>query len=400
VKHGVVDPDKVLEPYDVTAEDVDPDADDDQIETDLTFIGLQAMIDPPHDNIDKALAETRAAGITTLMLTGDNPVTAKAIADQVGLVSNDVLTGQQTENLADEELLDRISGGTAVFARVSPFHKLRILKLLRRDHRVAMTGDGVNDVLAIKRADVGIAMGQRGTEVAKEASDIVLLDDNYKSIVAAVREGRRIFDNVRKFVNYLFVSNIAEILVIFILTLILSLEEPVLLPLHLLWINLLTDGAPALAFGADPAREDIMRRPPRKKNEPIVNRRLGMIIGTMSTLYTAFLILVFFIMVPYGVPVASTTLFTGFIIFEFMRIGVIRQTEALSWSVNPWLLVGVGVSILLQLVLLYTPLNELFHVVPLGVYPWLVLIVTSALGFACSLVLVKAVLWWFDRERE
>jgi Ca2+-transporting ATPase len=379
-------------------EGVDAGADEDTIENNMVFIGLQAMMDPPHEEIQQSFAETRKAGIDTLMLTGDNPVTARAIAQKVGLETTDVLTGEQTEEREDEELYERIRKGTHVFARVSPFHKLRILKLLQQDHRVAMTGDGVNDVLALKRADVGIAMGERGTEVAKEASDMILMDDNYASIVAAIRQGRRIFDNVRKFINYLFVSNIAEIFVIFILTLALTLEEPVLLPLHLLWINLLTDGAPALALGADPANEDIMRRSPREKNAPIIDQRLAIIIGAMSALYVALLIAIYFLLREEGAAVATTGLFTGFVLLEFIRIAVIRAQEKIGWFANPWLLGGLVFSLGLQIALIYSPLAPYFHVVPLDWYPWSVMLAVAVIGFVCSIGFSKILMYWLPKH--
>ena len=373
-------------------EGVSADEDADTVENGMTFLGFQAMMDPPHEEIERSLVETRRAGITTLMLTGDSPVTARAIADMVGLETSGVLTGEETEELEDEDLYQRIKDGTHVFARVSPFHKLRILKLLQEDSRVAMTGDGVNDVLALKRADVGIAMGERGTEVAKEASDIVLMDDNYSSIVAAIREGRRIFDNVRKFINYLFVSNIAEIFVIFILTLALTLEEPALLPIHLLWINLLTDGAPALALGADPARRDIMDQPPRTKNAPIVDRRLAIIIAAMSALYVVLLVAIYLLLREEGPAVATTSLFTGFVVLEFIRIAIIRAQEELGWLANPWLIGGLGISLALQIGLIYSPLAPLFHVVPLGWYPWAVMAAVAVIGFGLGIVLSKVLM--------
>jgi Ca2+-transporting ATPase len=372
--------------------DVSPNDDADAVESELVFLGLQAMMDPPHEGIADALKETRQAGIDTLMLTGDNPNTAQAIASKVGLQSNGVMTGDELEETDDAELKRRIDDGLKIFARVSPFHKLRILKLLRNDHHVAMTGDGVNDVLALKRADVGIAMGKRGTEVAKEASDIILLNDSYLSIVAAIREGRRIFDNVRKFINYLSVTNIAEVLVIFILTTALTLKEPLLLPVHLLWINLLTDGLPALALGADPARRDTMQRPPRRKNEPIVNRRLGIIIASISVLITALLIAMYAMVSSLGPDVVTTTLFTGFIILELLRIAVVRQQEELSWGSNPWLLWAIAFTIVLQLLLLYTPINTYFHVVPLGMFPWLVILFTAAFGFIAAMLITNLII--------
>lgn len=360
-------------------------------EKNLIWAGLQAMIDPPRKEIKKAIQECKTAGIEVIMMTGDNPLTAKAISKNIGLKSKGVLTGPELNKISDEELEKKLKS-IKIFARVSPFDKLRILEILRKEKRVAMTGDGVNDALALKKADVGISMGIRGTEVAKQASDIILLDDNFKTITLAIKEGRRSFNNIRKFVNYLFVSNLAEIGVIFLATVFLTLEYPILLPIQILWINLLTDGFPAIALGMDPAEPNIMKKPPRKKEEPIIDKSLALSIGLIGTkkiimLFSTFLLIDHFL----GPEEARTALFTGFILYEFVRIGSIRAQEKLSWTSNPWLLAALSISLTLQLIIIYTPLNKFFHITPLSIYSWIILFIGTAIAYFLAIELTKII---------
>jgi P-type Ca2+ transporter type 2C len=360
-------------------------------EKNLIWIGMEAMIDPPREEVKNALVEAKNAGIEVIMLTGDNPKTAQAIAEQIGLKSKKVLTGDDLKNMKDPELIKYLKN-IRVFARVSPEDKMRILDLLKKKgYRVAMTGDGVNDSLAVKKADVGISMGIRGSEVTKQASDIILLDDNFKTIISSVKEGRRIFDNIKKFVNYLLVSNLAEVLVIFISLLIFSFKEPILLPIQLLWINLITDGAPAIALGADPARKDILKEKPRKKNEPIINRKLKWIIGTIGIIKTIFLLTTFYLILPKGFDVARTSLFTGFIIYEFVRIGVIRFQEKLKFFDNKWLISSILLSIILQIIIIYSPFNNFLHVVPIYFYEWTILIIGATIAFFVSIAITNLI---------
>jgi len=360
-------------------------------EKNLVWLGLQAMIDPPRPEVRRALRDCRTAGIRVIMITGDNPLTAKAIADEIGLETNGVLEGKDIDKMNDRELEARLNSGINVFARTNPFHKLRILKILQKENRVAMTGDGVNDALALKKADVGIAMGKKGTEVAKEASDIILLDDNFSTIRNAIEEGRRIFDNIRKFVNYLLTCNFAEVGVLFLATLFLTLDKPVLLPIQILWINLLTDGMPALALGVDPPTPDLMRRPPRRKGEPILNRALLLTIILIGIVMTALLLATFYAVLPLGIEVARTTLFTGFILYEFVRIAAIRFRERLGFFANRWLAYALLVSLLLQLFIIYSPCASYFHAIPLGVIPWVVLICGTLAGFAISILAARII---------
>ena len=256
------------------------------LEKDLVFIGLVGMIDPARAEVRPALEKAREAGIRTVMITGDYPNTARAIAETIGLLQHGrkVMTGAQLDALSDKELKDVIEE-TAVFARVSPEHKMRIVDALQaNDEVVAMTGDGVNDAPAIKRADIGVAMGITGTDVAKETADMVLTDDNYASIVAAVEQGRIIYSNIRKFVFFLLSSNVAEIMIIFLATLA-GLPAP-LTAIQLLWLNLITDGAPALALAVEKGDPDIMEQKPRAKSEPIVNRSMMLGLGIQTIAQT------------------------------------------------------------------------------------------------------------------
>jgi Ca2+-transporting ATPase len=260
------------------------DAHLDNLEQDLVFAGLVGMIDPPREEVSKALNVGRRAGIRTVMITGDYPITARAVAESINLLEPDhqVLTGAQMDQLDDKELVSQVAR-TDVFARVSPEHKLRIVDALRaRNEVVAMTGDGVNDAPAIKRANIGVAMGITGTDVAKESADMVLTDDNYASIISAVEQGRVIYSNIRKFVYYLLSCNVAEIVTIFLG--IMFMQGSPLTVIQLLWLNLITDGAPALALGTERGDPDIMDQPPRPPSEPIINRFMtaGIAIQTVA----------------------------------------------------------------------------------------------------------------------
>jgi Ca2+-transporting ATPase len=357
------------------------------IERNLVFVGLAAMLDPPRDEAKDALLECKTAGIRVIMITGDHMETAKAIANEIGLASKGAITGKELAGMNDESLAKRLSEGVNVFARTTPFDKLRILKVLQRENRVAMTGDGVNDTLALKKADVGIAMGERGTEVAKEASDIILVDDNFATIKNAVKEGRRIFDNIRKFVNYLLTCNFAEVFVIFMGTLLFALDEPLLLPVHILWINLLTDGLPALALGRDPAAPDIMKRKPRKMKEGILDKRMMYNIVSIGLAKSAFLLLVFFLNIYLVIGDARTALFMGFVLYEFLRIGVIRHQEKISFFANRLLVLALVVSLVLQLAIIYTPLNIYFGIVPLNPLQWVILLAFAVIGWFVAIAI-------------
>lgn len=365
---------------------VSPDGD--EVADELVFVGLIGMIDPPRKEVADAIAATNRAGIDVKMVTGDNLRTAAAIADSLGL-GQSVVEGRDIEDLSEEQLRDRVES-IDVFARASPTHKVRILRALQsNDHVVAMTGDGVNDAPALKNADIGVAMGVRGTDVAKQASDVVLLDDNYATIERAVERGRAIFDNIWKFVGYLLSANVAEVAIVFIASLFGYLVLPAV---QLLWINLLTDGLPALALGADPKSGDVMERQPRESDRGIVDRTmLGLIggTGTISTLLMLGLLVVTLSGAPAVTPYVMTMVFTGFVFLEFEKLYVIRWLRETPTLSNRWLAVAVAGSILLQLAVLYTPLNDYFGTVPLGVADWGLLGVL--LGVALPLYLLTAV---------
>ncbi|MBN1779426.1 MAG: cation-translocating P-type ATPase [Candidatus Buchananbacteria bacterium] len=360
-----------------------------KLENDLIWLGLQAMYDPPRSEVKAAIQEAHEAGVRVIMITGDNALTAQAIGREIGLESPSVIIGSQLDKMSDEQLAENLEAGVNIFARTTPLHKFKILEVLKNKYRVAMTGDGVNDSLAIKKADVGFAMGIKGTEVTKQASDIILLDDNFASITHAIKEGRKTFDNIRKFVNYLLTCNLAEILVIFIATVFINLSGPVLLPVQILWVNLLTDGLPALALGVDPARPDVMKEKPRGKGELILGRRLRWLIGVIGIKKTIILLATFLVTLPLGLDVARSTLLTGFVLYEFVRIASIRSQEKLTWLSNKWLLVALAGSTLAQLFILYTPLNKFFGLVPIGIIPWMILGVGILIGYFGAI--------WFTR---
>ncbi|QLG48187.1 cation-translocating P-type ATPase [Natrinema halophilum] len=335
----------------------------------LTFVGLTGMIDPPRTEVADAIAATTGAGIDVKMVTGDNVQTASAIAETLG-IGSEVLEGREIERMDDVTLRERVES-VDVFARASPEHKVRILRALQdRDHNVAMTGDGVNDAPALKNADVGVAMGVRGTDVARQASDIILLDDDYATIERAVERGRMIFDNIWKFVAYLLSANVAEVALVFLA----SLSGYLILPaVQLLWINLLTDGLPALALGADPKSGDVMDRQPRDPDRGIISQEMLGLIGGTGMVTTAVMLALMFVTLEGAAtvtPYAMTMVFTGFVFLEFEKLYVIRWLRETPTLSNRWLATAVAASIGLQLTVLYTPLNRYFGTVPLGVADW------------------------------
>ena len=360
------------------------------VEGDLVFVGLVGMIDPPRSEVADALAATERAGIDTKMITGDNVRTAAAIASALG-IGQRVLEGREIEQMDDQALADRVEA-VDVFARTSPEHKVRILRALQDNgHVVAMTGDGVNDAPALKNADVGVAMGVRGTDVAKQASDVILLDDNYATIERAVERGRAVFDNVWKFVAYLLSANIAEVAIVFLASLFGYLVLPAV---QLLWINLLTDGLPALALGADPQSGDVMERRPRDPDQGIIDGRMLALVGGAGTASTVVMLgLLFYVLDGAAAitPYAMTMVFTGFVALEFEKLYVIRWLRETPTFSNPWLALAVGVSVGLQLAVLYTPLSQYFGTVPLGLADWGVIAVVLLVALPAYLVVVTAI---------
>ncbi len=350
-------------------------------EHDLVFLGLEGMLDPPRKGVKEAIKTCHEAGIRVIMITGDNKLTAQAIAKNIGLGS-EALEGSELEKMSKEELAEKIER-INIFARVSPLHKVKILDALRKsDHIIAMTGDGVNDAPALKDSDIGIAMGIKGTDTAKQTSDMILMDDNFSTIVSAVHEGRRIFDNIRKFVTYLLGANIAEMLVVFIASIFGRIP---LLAAQLLWINLLTDGLPALSLGVDPAAPDIMKRKPQKDN--VIDKRMIYTISTIGIVLTA-VILYLFMSEPDLVK-AQTIAFTSLVIFELVKIQIIRSQFNSGFFTNKYLIITILISILLQLVVLYTPLAAAFKVVPLCLADWSRIITLVIVSSTVSWVIIR-----------
>ncbi|MDY6773685.1 MAG: cation-transporting P-type ATPase, partial [Candidatus Nanohaloarchaea archaeon] len=358
----------------------DSDAEPGEIESDMVFLGLQGMIDPPREEVPGAVEDCRNAGIGVVMVTGDNLETAKAIGEEVGFDPEGAMTGKEVQELSDEEL-EKAVEKVEVFARVSPSDKVRILEALQANgYTVAMTGDGVNDAPAVKNADVGISMGERGTDVTKQSSDMVLLDDNFATIRDAIAEGRGIFDNIRKFVSYLLSYNAGEVLLVFLGVLLGSWlfpsvfqtsgeEAVVLTPVMLLWINLVTDGLPALALGADPKVPDIMDRPPRGDEESVINQKMVATILGIGVAMTATILPFFFLTLP-DLQLAQTFAFTALVLFEMIGIQAIRKQFGMEMFTNIWLWASILVTLALQAAVLYTPVNGYFGVVPLGVSMW------------------------------
>jgi Ca2+-transporting ATPase len=352
------------------------------IEQNLIFVGLVGMIDPPRVEVAPALKTASHAGIRTIMITGDYPNTARAIAESIGLLrpGHQVLTGSEINALTDEELARQVEH-TDVFARVSPEHKLRIVEALRSDGEVvAMTGDGVNDAPSIKRADIGVAMGITGTDVAKESADMVLTDDNYVSIVAAVEQGRVIYSNIRKFVYYLLSCNLAEIAIIFLGTL--FTKRSPLTAIQLLWLNLVTDGAPALALGTEKGDPDIMNQPPRPPKEPIINRFMQIGIAVQTVAITAVALSAYLLglhLHPEQPEFAETMAFLTLSLSELLRAYTARSERypliKIGIFKNRNMNLAVLSSLILLMLVVYVPfLNRPFNTTPLGWTQWEVML--------------------------
>lgn len=339
------------------------------LESDLVFAGMVGIIDPPRDEVREAIARCRAAGIRTVMITGDHPLTALAIGRDLNLLSDQGIaqTGAQLEQMSDKELARQVPD-IAVYARVAPSHKLRVVRALQeQDEVVAMTGDGVNDAPAVKAADIGIAMGRSGTDVTREAAAMVLMDDNFTSIVSAVEEGRAIYDNIRKFLGYLLSCNIGEMLLMLAAG-ILGWPAP-LLPIQLLWINLVTDGLPALALAMEPAEPDLMRRRPRMSVERMLSWELGAaMIGQGALLAVIGLIAFRCGMGSSGdVDRARMLTFNTVVFSELFRALAARSSRWTFWQLgaitNPYLFGAVAISVLLQISLISSPLaHSVFEV--------------------------------------
>ena len=361
---------------------------DQQLEQDLVFVGICGIIDPPRPGVAASVKSCLSAGVTPIMITGDHPQTAGAIAAQVGIGKPEkVISGFDIDRLSDEELCFQALN-TRVFARVTPHHKNRIVKVLKQKrHVVAMTGDGVNDAPAVKSADIGISMGIAGTEVTKEASALILVDDDFSTIVQAIYEGRAIYDNIRKFIRYLLGCNIGEVLVMFMASL-LGFPLP-LLPIQILWVNLVTDGLPAMALGLEPPEPGIMDRKPRKRDESIFSQRLGWIIASRGV-YIAFITLLAFTLglvycrwhnLP-EIDVARTMAFTTLVLAQLFYVFECRSERYSPFDLgifsNPFLLYAVACSVFMHLAVLYLPaLQQIFNTVGLEIWQWTVILILA-----------------------
>ena len=365
---------------------------DARVEMDLVFAGLIGMIDPPRDEAKAAVERARGAGIRSLMITGDHPRTAAVIARELGIATNErVVTGSELERMNDAAL-DRTVAETAVYARVNPGHKLRLVKALQRNGAVvAMTGDGVNDAPALKAADVGVAMGIAGTDVSREAADIVLANDDFATIVAAVEEGRGIFSNIRKFLRFLLSSNIGEVLTMFFGVLLAkqiglpSQDGSLVLPLlatQILWINLVTDGPPALALGVDPPDEDTMNRPPRRHGEGAITARMWHGIVQVAVVMALGVLLVLDVALPGGMVegtgslrYAQTMAFTTLVLSQLFNVLNARSDERSAFVhlfTNRWLWAAIGASLALHALVLYIPaMQQAFGTTALNTMDWL-----------------------------
>jgi Ca2+-transporting ATPase len=353
--------------WDFLPDDISPAT----VERDLTLIGLTGMLDPPREEAARAVSLCKAAGIRPVMITGDHPVTARVIAGRIGIVddeANAVIAGRELESLTMEEFEQRVDN-IRIYARVAPEQKLKIVKALQdRGQYVAMTGDGVNDAPALKRADIGVAMGITGTDVAKEAAHMVLLDDNFATIVKAVGEGRKIYDNIRKFVKYLLTTNSGEIWTLFLAPLA-GLPVP-LLPIHILWINLVTDGLPALALSVEPAEDDVMKRPPRNPKESIFAHGLGIHAVWVGLLMGGIVLFAQAWAIRTAHVHWQTMVFTVLCLTQLGHVMAIRSEKVSLFTMGVFsnlpLFGAVAITFVLQMATVYVhPLNRIFKTEPL-----------------------------------
>jgi len=361
-------------------------------EKEFVFVGIMGMIDPPRQEVKEALKLCSKAGIKVVMVTGDHKLTAVAVAKELNLINRDnptsVLTGAELDKLNDEEF-EKIVDDVAIYARVSPEHKVRIVKALREKGRIcAMTGDGVNDAPALKMADMGIAMGISGTEVTKEASDMVLMDDNFATIVGAVKEGREIYDNIKKYLSYLLRCNIMEILIMCVAVMV-NLPLP-LTAVQLLWVNLTTDGLPALALGVDPGDPDIMEKKPRAPNESVFTRDVKIYLTAVPILMTILLLVSFVYHQPWLNAEAElksrTLLFNAMVFMELANALNARSLKHTIFKVgvfrNKFLWLAILSSVALQIIVLNTPLlHAAFDITYPDTFNWVVTIGFTALVF-------------------
>lgn len=357
-----------------------------EIERDLVFVGLVGMIDPPREEVKAAVATCRTAGIRPVMITGDHPLTARHIAHELGIADERarVLTGIELEKMSVEQL-EEIVEQVSVYARVSPEHKLKIVQALQdKGHVVAMTGDGVNDAPALKKSDIGVAMGITGTDVSKEAADMVLRDDNFTTIVSAVEEGRVIYDNIRKFIKYLMTSNSGELWVM-LLAPFLGMPLP-LLPLQILWINLVTDGFPALALSVEPPERNVMKRPPRPPTEHVFAQGTGRHIIWVGLLMGLIVLALGFVYLKAGISHWQTMTFNALTLAQMAHVLAIRSERDSLFKIgifsNKTLLGAVLLTFFLQVAVIYVPtFQRLFKTTPLTAWEFILTLLVSSVIF-------------------
>ncbi len=390
---------------------VPPEGSDEQTERNLIWLGLVDMLDAPRPEVREAVAQCRSAGIRPIMITGDHQLTAQAIAEDLGIArpGDAVLTGRDLELFSPQEFEEQVER-VSIFARVAPEHKLKIVQALQRNNKiVAMTGDGVNDAPALKQADIGIAMGITGTDVSKEASDMVLLDDNFATIVAAVEEGRVVYTNIRRFIKYILGSNIGEVLTI-AASPILALGGVPLTPLQILWMNLVTDGLPALALAVEPAEPNVMDRPPNDPSESIFSRGLGLYMIRIGIVLAVIAISLMVFAYHYTKTVPGdperwkTMVFTTLCLAQMGHAMAIRSNTQLTIEIspfsNPYVLAAVTLTSLLQLALIYVePLRNFFGTHLLSVTEVMICIGFSALMFVWVEMEKLFVRWYFRRKK-
>jgi len=361
----------------------------DDVEQQLSLLGIVGIIDPPRQEVPRAVQRACSAGIKLVMITGDAARTALAIANRIGIPASRAVEGSELETMDDDALRAAVQDD-AVFARTTPEHKLRIVKLLQAEgHVVGMTGDGVNDAPALKKADIGIAMGLRGTDVARGAADIVLTDDNFSSIINAVEEGRRQYDNIQKFVRYMLSSNTGE--AVAILSNILLGGPLILLPVQILWMNLITDSLTALALGLESAESDVMQRPPREPAHPILDRSATAMIVSLG-IYVGLATLWLFqhsLHAEFSVVWAQTMAFNGIIVIELFNVLNFRTLRTPVTRVglfsNRWMLLAIAFTATLQVCALYVPtFQRALHTVPLSLSDWALILAVAAPVFVIS----------------
>ncbi len=356
------------------------------------FLGIVGIYDPPKQGVKETIKTIYEAGIEIKMITGDNAYTATAIAKECGFKNIKAISWDELKDLSEEKLKKAVEECN-VFARMSPEYKLKIVSAIQENnHRVAITGDGVNDVPALKKAEVGIAMGMRGTDIAKEASDMILMNDNLKSVVEGIKTGRTIFSNIRKVINYLLTANLSEVFVVFLGAMFNVIPFSAI---QLLWVNFVTDTAPAMALASDPPHKNIMKKKPTGKNEQLINKRITLLTIFIGIKKVILIFLLFYLIYwkTGNLVIAQTASFTWLVLSHFVRIAAIRFDEKVNLLQNKYVNWSVIIPVILQLIILYTPLSEFFQTARMGLIEWALLIIS----FIIALVLAKIITYFIDK---